>query len=341
MTEVSTSLRSAYLAGPMRGIEEYNFPAFQAAADWLRQQGWKIESPHERDLAEGFDPVNDEAHPLDYYMQFDLAMVSRADAVICLQGWEESQGARLETAVAVALGHPVFEITGRGGEKWYKGRKQQLTSVSPEYVNATFADKSMGLFDDRAEPAFVDEHEFDPNRVVANTPMWEVEEPETVFVPEADVSATMRTFEGGATRNVETDPDYHGFFSPLAMHAYGEYMHAHRLQADGTLRASDNWQQGGSDFIKTFVPSMRRHVHDIELIEDGYPELARFDPRDEDSLKAHLAAVIFNAQAKLHFLVKTQRYGLTDEQLEEIREAIDEAGLIAAPYYNPAPSTNA
>lgn len=115
----------------------------------------------------------------------------------------------------------------------------------------------------------------------------------------------MRTFETGATRNVEVDPDYHGFFSPLAMHAYGEYMHAHRLQADGSLRDSDNWQKGMP--VDVCVRSLRRHTHDVELIADGYPELARSDPRDEHTWRAHLSAIIFNAQVLLHQSMKETR----------------------------------
>ena len=112
----------------------------------------------------------------------------------------------------------------------------------------------------------------------------------------------MREFETGATRNAEVDPDYHGFFSPLAMHAYGQYMHAHRVQADGTLRDSDNWQLGMPR--DTYVRSLVRHTHDVELIHDGWDGLARRDDRDPDPLKAHLSAIIFNAQGLLHELMK-------------------------------------
>ncbi len=108
----------------------------------------------------------------------------------------------------------------------------------------------------------------------------------------------MRVFDSGATRNVEVDPDYHGFLSPLALHAYGEYMHRHRLQADGTMRDSDNWQKGIPN--DAFVRSLVRHVHDVQLIHDGYGELARRDDRDPNPLLAHLSAALFNIQGLIH-----------------------------------------
>ena len=112
----------------------------------------------------------------------------------------------------------------------------------------------------------------------------------------------MRQFETGATRNAEVDPDYHGYFSPLSMHAYGEYMHAHQLQADGEIRESDNWQRGMP--ADSYVRSLVRHTHDVQLIHDGFGQYARTDPRDPNPLKAHLCAIIFNAQGMLYELLK-------------------------------------
>ena len=97
-----------YLAGPMRGLPGFNFPAFASAACELRRLGHEVWSPHERDEAEGFDPDRSEAAPLAYYMQFDLPAVCRSDAVVCLAGWAASKGARLEVHVARAVGLPVL-----------------------------------------------------------------------------------------------------------------------------------------------------------------------------------------------------------------------------------------
>jgi hypothetical protein len=40
-----------YVAGPMRGIPEFNFPAFHDAAARLRNEGHVVFNPAERDIA--------------------------------------------------------------------------------------------------------------------------------------------------------------------------------------------------------------------------------------------------------------------------------------------------
>ena len=55
----------------------------------------------------------------------------------------------------------------------------------------------------------------------------------------------MRKFETGATRNTDDGKlDFEGFLSPAVLRRFAEYMHKNRVQADGNLRASDNWQKG-------------------------------------------------------------------------------------------------
>lgn len=142
MTQVATTLRSAYLAGPMRGIEEYNFPAFRKQTAWLRGLGWKVFSPAERDEQdETLDHETDVAgwqgsRGLDYFMAYDLKAVCEMDCVICLPGWENSQGARLETVTAVEINHPVFVI-----EYDDPHGTRVLRSVDPDYIQAVFAER--------------------------------------------------------------------------------------------------------------------------------------------------------------------------------------------------------
>lgn len=145
MTLVATTLRSCYLAGPMRGYDEYNFPAFRREAAWLRANGWKVFSPAERDEQ---DPEIDHTENiagwtggrgLDYFMAFDLKAVCEMDAVVLMKGWEQSQGARLEAMVAVEVDHPVFEIARVG-----LAQRKQLLSVDNSRIAAEFIAGSKG-----------------------------------------------------------------------------------------------------------------------------------------------------------------------------------------------------
>ena len=103
----------------------------------------------------------------------------------------------------------------------------------------------------------------------------------------------MRTFETGATRDTEEGkPDYEGFLSPLALERFGTYMMTHQVQADGSLRASDNWQKGMP--IDSFMKSMLRHVMDLWLLHRGY---GKGTGATQQEL---LCAILFNTQGMLH-----------------------------------------
>lgn len=101
-----------YLAGPMRGYDQFNFPAFQDAAVRLRRAGWIILSPAERDIAEGFDPTLNSLDGFDVEaaMAADFGMILKADGIVLLPGWEKSKGARAERFVAEQVGKRVFQL---------------------------------------------------------------------------------------------------------------------------------------------------------------------------------------------------------------------------------------
>lgn len=113
-----------YVAGPMRGIPEFNFPAFNAAADMLRQIGCEVFNPaqkdnerHGTDISKG-NATGDEAiasaqhgFNLREALGLDLAWIcAEADAVALLPGWQKSKGATAEKATAEALGLLVVEL---------------------------------------------------------------------------------------------------------------------------------------------------------------------------------------------------------------------------------------
>lgn len=92
-----------YLAGPMRGIEAFNFPAFHAAAAKLRSEGHHVFNP-----ADTGEPVG---WTIRDYLFVDLAWIcNHAEAVYLLPGWQNSTGATAERATAKAIGIPVIEL---------------------------------------------------------------------------------------------------------------------------------------------------------------------------------------------------------------------------------------
>ena len=103
-----------YLAGPMTGIPEFNFPAFKAATEDLRQRGYDVLSPAEMDEAEGFEPspTGDDQAPEQYaaFLARDIQKIAEAniDAIVVLPGWETSGGANTEVAFVRALKRPVL-----------------------------------------------------------------------------------------------------------------------------------------------------------------------------------------------------------------------------------------
>lgn len=102
----------------------------------------------------------------------------------------------------------------------------------------------------------------------------------------------MREFDTGATRNDDTDQlDYEGFLHPVFVKRYAEYMHRHRIQADGKVRSSDNWQRGMP--ADTYIKSLLRHVVDLWLIHRGRSSEAR------EPLYDALMAIVFNVQGYL------------------------------------------
>lgn len=91
-----------YIAGPMTGLAEFNYPAFQVAATKLRAVGFDVEDPS----------TNENPTPSDYHgwLRAGLAQLIRCDAVALLAGWEASGGARLEVNVGATLGMRVAPL---------------------------------------------------------------------------------------------------------------------------------------------------------------------------------------------------------------------------------------
>ena len=91
-----------YLSGPMTGLPDYNFPAFEQARDRIRMMGHEVICPAEAGQVEGWEWRD--------YMKRDILMMLEADSLVVLPGWEDSRGARLEVHLASALGMTVYDL---------------------------------------------------------------------------------------------------------------------------------------------------------------------------------------------------------------------------------------
>ena len=114
---------TVYIAGPMKHKPFFNFPAFDRARDALLLAGHVPISPADMDRAVGFDetgyPTGSDTIPADFDMSAamdrDIAAVRRCDAVLLIEGWWYSKGARAERALAEWCGKEIwYDIKPKG-----------------------------------------------------------------------------------------------------------------------------------------------------------------------------------------------------------------------------------
>ena len=110
----------------------------------------------------------------------------------------------------------------------------------------------------------------------------------------------VRRFESGATRDTVDDKlDYDGFLSHLVLERYAEYMHIHRVQKDGTIRASDNWTKGipRAEYMK----SMWRHFMEVWKLQKSNGPTSL--------LEVSLCALLFNIMGMLDSILRGNNNG--------------------------------
>lgn len=91
-----------YIAGPMTGYEDFNYPAFHAIEDDLRKHGYTLVNNPARHLN------GEQHHPWSDYIEVAIQALIYSSVVVVLRGWQNSIGASLEVAIALSIGHTIY-----------------------------------------------------------------------------------------------------------------------------------------------------------------------------------------------------------------------------------------
>lgn len=89
-----------YIAGPMTGLPDFNYPLFEKVAQRLRDQGFEVRSPHEHFKDIEHTPGE---HPWYYYMTLGIKLLVECTDIVMLENWWNSRGARFERHIAQEL----------------------------------------------------------------------------------------------------------------------------------------------------------------------------------------------------------------------------------------------
>jgi len=112
-----------YLAGPMSGIPQFNFPAFFVAAEQLRADGFEVVSPAEIDNEEDKgaalrSPDGQSVKRTDGvsktwgdFLARDVKLLADTgiQGIVFLPNWQNSKGAKLEAFVGLLQGFKFWE----------------------------------------------------------------------------------------------------------------------------------------------------------------------------------------------------------------------------------------
>lgn len=270
-----------YLAGPMSGIKDYNYPAFNCTASALRALSFDVENP-----AENPDPA---CKSWNGYLKTALRQMMTCDAVVLMPGWEKSRGANLEVDTARSVGIPVWPSIGMLLERH--------TTQPFEVVSAIVSRAMPG----ESDPEFV------PGSPSITQPLFQPGSPTIASYP-----IHMRTV--GAVPEHKTITPAHDGCKPtnpkdaigsgkLPVHLWPETASIMGAMAllDGMLKyGRSNWREAGVR-ASIYVDALRRHVGAWFEGEDN----------DPDSGLPHLS----HALACLAIIVDAQAAGtMTDDR---------------------------
>ena len=126
-------MKLVYVAGPYRATTEWQLVQNIRKAEALALEVWQLGiaciCPHKNTALLG-GAADD-----SLWLEGDLEMMRRCDAVICTDDWQRSEGARNEVAEARERGIPVFETLAELRE-WNDTQIPSIESTATTRVDA-------------------------------------------------------------------------------------------------------------------------------------------------------------------------------------------------------------
>lgn len=141
-----TAAKKVYIAGPMAGIKDYNYPMFNLFDTILTSLGFDVVNPAELDAEEGWplptatDDFYVATEERAGYMRRDLPYVVQCDAIVLLPDWQMSVGANIELLTALVCGLEVWEaVETEDGDVGvaYSDAKPDLFAIAYHVFEAT------------------------------------------------------------------------------------------------------------------------------------------------------------------------------------------------------------
>lgn len=318
-----------YLAGPMRGLPEFNFPAFDAGDATLTALGHVVFSPAERDRRKGFKTEGLTGHENLAKLGFDLRKALAADtayiaqyanAVALLPGWQKSAGVAAEVALAHALGLPVGELAdfdedgphttleaphGSSGSVPKPGDAEEILTARAAgfYADGQALGRVAFAKDEWPAPPHLTQAEAQHIADLINAGAEQA-------VPTGEVRTTSATGGEKGTKPERYDLIPVGALAKIA-----------QLYGRGAAKyAAHNWRRG-YEWSKSYA-ALQRHATQFWNGEDNDPEMDL----------PHMASVAFHALALLTFM--EEQPGFDDRYKPEPAECCGENAACSACYTN-------
>ena len=116
-----------YLSGPMERVEGKNHSHFNKVATILREKGLEVLNPAEND-------GGSTEKSREFYLRLDLQLLSKANSIVMLKGWESSAGCAMELTIAKELNYNLY---------WFNDDLQHLVCLPPS--STVLLDRAKGI----------------------------------------------------------------------------------------------------------------------------------------------------------------------------------------------------